>query len=74
MTNGQKVTTFVLVEDETHKPIHSGQKVKTFRGEVVTFESAQPLSGPLGKVHCRNANGQLCEWYPSVIGAVFVQE
>lgn len=66
--------TLILVQNETNKPIRVGQKVKTFRGEVVTFESAEPPpnSGPIGKVFCRDANGELCEWYPTVIDAVFV--
>jgi hypothetical protein len=68
-----------LVDAETGADIYcfgdTAQR-KTFRGEAVVVESVEPPRHPgsTGRVYCRDANGVLCPgWYPSVIGAKFVE-
>lgn len=64
---------FRLVQDKSLAPIDIGQKLTTFRGEVVTLDSTQPPhhEGSTGRVYCRDAEGRVNGWYPSVVGCHF---
>lgn len=60
-----------LVQVKTGTPIHVGQKVETFRHEIVTVES---WSNTRNRVYCIDARGNSNEWFPSVIGAELIED
>ena len=65
---------FKLVKSDDGSEVVSGQRVQTFRGELVVVESFRDPqhAGSTGKVWVRNAIGSNMEFYPSVIGCKIV--
>lgn len=67
-----------LVDITNGKLIEPGNEVTTFRGEKARLISATPphRMGSAGKVlvEFEKDNNYRMEYYPSVIGAVFVEE
>jgi hypothetical protein len=69
---GQVLT---LVNEKTHKPLVVGQKVKDFRGEVLTVVGGQAPhhSASTGRVHVESAKGWATEYFPGVVGAKWMK-
>jgi hypothetical protein len=64
-----------LVDKETRKPLKQGQEVTTFRGDKGTLTGwrAPDNAGSSGRVWVDRGQG-VQEYFPSVIGAEFIEE
>ncbi len=65
----------ILVDDISGKQINVGDERGTFRGETVTITGWQrPLTdASTGRVYVTHADGTTGAYYPSVVGALFVE-
>ncbi len=52
--------------------LKKGDRVKTFRGDEVIFQSAHQQGA--NRVYCTDGKGRECEWFPSVIDATLEEE
>jgi hypothetical protein len=61
--------------NEAGEAVHSGAKLKTFRGEPVTLDTFEPprSENSTGRVYCRDENDHINAWYPGVVGLHFVE-
>ena len=62
-----------LIDTSTNKPINIGDRVFTFRGEIVELTGyCEPQRiGSTGRVNVKYADGMTRELFPSVIGCEF---
>lgn len=64
-----------LVYDKTGIEVQEGDKVETSRAELVTVTSIEKPrhGGSTGRVYVENENGGRSGYYPSVVGAKWIE-